>query len=71
MDDSPRIPSSPDEGQDPVCPSCGGPLIHLPAGLHFTPIGIPTIEPSRVCETCKVGYWLGYPGWLAVATLDH
>lgn len=39
-------------------------------GQTFTPIDIPTMEPSRVCETCKVGYWLGKDGWLAVATLD-
>ncbi len=59
-----------DESQDPVCPICGERLTDLPEGRTFTPIGIPTIEPSKVCGPCKVGYWLGHPGWLAVATFD-
>jgi hypothetical protein len=45
-------------------------MISPQKGQSFTPINIPTIEPSRVCNTCKVGYWLANTGWLAVATLD-
>jgi hypothetical protein len=70
MDDSPQIPSSPEESRDPVCPDCGGPLTEPRDGQIFVPMGIPTIEPSKVCATCKVGYWRAKPGWLAVATLE-
>ena len=66
MDDSSRI----DFGQDNRCPECGEPLRDPRFGQSFTPMGIPTLEPSKVCETCNVGYWLGKSGWLAVATLD-
>jgi uncharacterized protein with PIN domain len=59
-----------DDSRDPTCPNCGEQLVALPEGAVFTPIGIPTIEPSKVCATCKVGYWLGPSGWLAVATFD-
>lgn len=55
---------------DVFCPICGELLTEPREGQNFTPIEIPTIEPSRVCETCKVGYWLANSGWLAVATLD-
>jgi len=70
MDDSSQIPSKPDVRQEAVCPTCGGLLTGTREGQNFTPIGIPTMDPSRVCETCKVGYWLANSGWLAVATLD-
>ncbi len=70
MDDTSQFPISPGERQDPLCPNCGGPLTDPRQGQNFTPIGIPTMEPSKVCETCKVGYWLADPGWLAVATFD-
>ena len=62
MDDLSEIPA--------YCPACGGSFIDPPDGQSFTPIGIPTLEPSKVCETCKIGYWFAESGWLAVATLD-
>ncbi len=67
MDDSSQIPGLPGD----FCPDCGGPLTEPREGQHFVPIDIPTMEPSKVCETCKVGYWLAHSGWLAVATIDH
>jgi hypothetical protein len=70
MDGSSKIPSSSDDRQDPMCPTCGEPLTSPQQGQTFTPIEIPTIEPSKVCETCKVGYWLSNAGWLVVATID-
>jgi uncharacterized protein with PIN domain len=53
-----------------ACPGCGEPLREPRDGQTFTPSAIPTIEPSKVCETCAVGYWLGEDGLIAVATLD-
>ena len=53
-----------------VCPNCGEPLTDPRDGQSFTPIDIPTIDPSKVCTTCKVGYWWADSRWLAVATLD-
>ena len=53
-----------------VCPNCEVPLTDPRDGQSFTPIDIPTMDPSKVCPTCKVGYWLADSRWLAVATLD-
>ena len=53
-----------------VCPNCEVPLTDPWDGQSFTPIDIPTMDPSKVCPTCKVGYWLADSRWLAVATLD-
>jgi hypothetical protein len=39
-----------------------------PGDQQFTQIGAPTFKPSKICATCKVGYWLSNSGWVAVAT---
>jgi uncharacterized protein with PIN domain len=52
------------------CPNCGDPLTDPLEGQSFVPIDIPTIDPSKVCVRCQLGYWLADSGWIAVATLD-
>jgi uncharacterized protein with PIN domain len=70
MDDLSHFPDPPDLNEDDRCPVCGVTLSDPQEGQTFSPIDIPTIDPSKVCEGCQVGYWLGTSGWLAVATLD-
>jgi uncharacterized protein with PIN domain len=69
MDDWSKIPGTP-EAIVALCPECGEPLTDRREGQYFRPTGVPTMEPSKVCETCRVGYWLGNFGWLAVATVE-
>ena len=71
MEDSSQVPSTSNDMKDPICPKCGRPLTNPREGQHFTAIEIPTMEPSKVCERCKVGYWLAQPGWIVVATLHY
>jgi hypothetical protein len=58
------MPASP---QDSTCPGCHRELSD-PAGQELTQLGQPTFLPSKVCDTCKTGYFLGASGWVAVAT---
>jgi hypothetical protein len=62
-----RIPRMPASHQDNGCPKCQRALTD-PGDQQFTQIGAPTFKPSKICETCKVGYWLSNSGWVAVAT---
>ena len=50
-----------------ICPECQGPLTD-PNGQDFTPLFRGASSPSKVCETCRVGYWLEDIGWMSVAT---
>lgn len=50
-----------------ICPQCQGPLTD-PNGQDFTPLFRGASSPSKVCETCRVGYWLEDIGWMSVAT---
>jgi hypothetical protein len=63
------IPSTPGSSQDDPCPRCRGPLTE-PADQQFTQLGTSTFVPSKVCEACKIGYFMTRVGWAAVATFE-
>jgi hypothetical protein len=50
-----------------ICPECRGPLTD-PGGQEFVQSFDGASSPSKVCETCGVGYWLEDVGWMHVAT---
>jgi hypothetical protein len=62
------IPSTLASPQDDSCPQCRGPLTE-PGDQQFTQLGA-TFVPSKVCETCKIGYFMTRVGWVAVATFE-
>jgi hypothetical protein len=62
------IPAVPVFPQPEICPECRGPLAD-PSGQAFLPSFDGAASPSKVCETCCVGYWLEDVGWMNVATV--
>jgi hypothetical protein len=63
------IPNVPAASQDDSCPRCRGPLTE-PGDQQFTQLGASTFVPSKVCEACKIGYFMTRVGWAAVATFE-
>ena len=39
------------------------------AGIQ-TQLGASTFVPSKVCDACKIGYFMTRVGWVAVATFE-